>query len=161
VGCRKILATGAVKAGSAVRLKTVTYAAERHMPGDIIDPASKGPARAAYGGASRLVFCHEVPREIGTRIANHLTRMLREAEVLVVEAPRGPIGVLPPGAMATDCTPRRASSTVARCTPRWCGTCKYDRERCQRKRCSLGNSFHMDQPLESRPANEGPGRSSP
>ena len=72
------------------------------MAGEIVDPARKGPARAAYGGAGRLVFRHEVAREVGSRIADHLARMLREGEVLVVEAPCGPTGVLAPGAMATD-----------------------------------------------------------
>jgi hypothetical protein len=32
--------------GSAARLKTVAHATERHMPGDILNPARKGPARA-------------------------------------------------------------------------------------------------------------------
>jgi hypothetical protein len=32
--------------GSAARLKTVAHATERHMPGDIVDPARKGPAQA-------------------------------------------------------------------------------------------------------------------
>jgi hypothetical protein len=72
------------------------------MPGDIVDPAHKGPTQAAYGGAGRLVFRHEVPREIGSRIADHLARMLRESEALVVEAPCGPVGALAPGAVAPD-----------------------------------------------------------